>query len=219
MPSLSPWKVGNLPGRGKLSSLSSDVDENQLNPALQRDSFCLFLRLLTRVWSSIVNGKDSLYAQLLYVAQQELYWKEIISWWGTSPYLFSRTQDGCAASHLCLMALTQPRITVLRFWLDMRLTDPMHSIGQLCLLWDPCMWRACRAEQAQELMFHVVWHTFIQTRIEGTTFQSHKRLHSINILNERLIYLGCLSSSLIGVWPYLKWQLIIKNISILSSSN
>lgn len=29
MPSLSPWKVGKLPGRGKLSSLSSDVDKNQ----------------------------------------------------------------------------------------------------------------------------------------------------------------------------------------------
>lgn len=49
-----------------------------------------------------------------------------------------------------------------------------------------------RAEQAQELTFHVVWHTFIQTRIEGTMFQSHKHVHSINILNEKLIYLRCL---------------------------
>lgn len=33
MPSLSPWKVGKFPGRGKLSSLSSDVDENQRGEA------------------------------------------------------------------------------------------------------------------------------------------------------------------------------------------
>lgn len=33
MPSLSPWKVGKFPGREKLSSLSSDVDENQRGEA------------------------------------------------------------------------------------------------------------------------------------------------------------------------------------------
>lgn len=64
-------------------------------------------------------------------------------------------------------------------------------------------------------------HTFLQIRNEGTMFQSHKHFDLISILNKKVNLFGMVKFNLCltGMLWYFKWQLIIKNVSILLSPN